>query len=134
MTYALADYPGSERIQISSIHPGLIETEMTTEDSPIIGTEAEGEFPETVELGETGTPEDVADTAVYPASNPSSYVSGESSVVDGGLTHTQQGIVLAFPNPCPCVILACTKYISSHVSIGHFVVAVESIGRISISG
>lgn len=89
MTYALADHLGSEGIRVNSIHPGLIETAMTTEDVPIIGTEAEEKFLETVPLGKAGTPEDVADAAVYLASDLSSYVNGESLVVDGGLTHTQ---------------------------------------------
>lgn len=89
LTYSLADYLGSADIRVNSIHPGIIETAMTIEDIPIVGSDDEDAFLETIPAERTGSPEDVADAAVYLASDLSGYVNGESLVIDGGMTHTQ---------------------------------------------
>lgn len=89
MTYALASALGPNDIRVNAIHPGIIETTMTTEDVPIVGTGLGDQFLETVPLGRNGQPEDVADAAVLLASDLASYVSGTSFVVDGGMTNTQ---------------------------------------------
>jgi NAD(P)-dependent dehydrogenase (short-subunit alcohol dehydrogenase family) len=89
MTYALASTLGPDGIRVNAIHPGIIETTMTTEDVPIVGTDLGDQFLETVPLRRNGQPEDVADAAVLLASDLASYVSGTSFVVDGGMTNTQ---------------------------------------------
>ncbi|MEY7852106.1 SDR family oxidoreductase [Natrarchaeobius sp. A-rgal3] len=89
LTYAMAAKLGPDGVRVNAIHPGLIETTMTTEDYAIIGTEAEGSFLESIPARRAGQPEDVADAAVYLASDRSEYVTGESLVVDGGMTNTQ---------------------------------------------
>ena len=86
LTYSLAAKLGPEGVRVNAIHPGLIETAMTTDDVPIFGTEAEDQFLQTVPSGRGGTPEDVADAALYLASDLSDYVNGESLVVDGGMS------------------------------------------------
>jgi NAD(P)-dependent dehydrogenase (short-subunit alcohol dehydrogenase family) len=88
MTYALADALGPSGIRVNAVHPGLIETAMTTEDVPIFGTEQEETFLETIPARRGGTPEDVAGAALFLASDLSDYVTGESLVVDGGMTNT----------------------------------------------
>jgi NAD(P)-dependent dehydrogenase (short-subunit alcohol dehydrogenase family) len=88
MTYSLADKYGPEGVRVNAIHPGLIDTSMTNEDVPIIGGDQEEAFLQTVPLRRFGDPEEVADAALYLASDLSSYVNGESLVVDGGTTHT----------------------------------------------
>ena len=88
MTYAVADALGPDGVRVNAIHPGLIETSMTTEDVPILGTEAGDAYLETIPSRRAGQPEDVADAAVYLASDLSDYVNGESLVLDGGMTHT----------------------------------------------
>ncbi|MFC7058017.1 SDR family oxidoreductase [Halovenus salina] len=88
MTYSLADKYGPEGVRVNAIHPGIIETSMVTEDVPIIGGESEEAFLQTVPMREFGQPEDIADAALYLASDQSGYVNGESLVVDGGSTHT----------------------------------------------
>lgn len=88
LTYALAAKLGPEGIRVNAIHPGLIATAMTTEDAPIVGTGAEEAFVERVPSRRTGLPEDVANAALFLASDRSSYVNGESLVVDGGLAST----------------------------------------------
>lgn len=89
LTYALAAALGEHDVRVNAIHPGVIDTAMTTEDAPIIGGEDEDDFRAGVPLGRFGEARDVAHAAVYLASDLSSYVSGESLLVDGGMTNTQ---------------------------------------------
>lgn len=88
MTYSLADKYGPEGIRVNAIHPGVIETSMVTDDVPIIGGESEEQFRQTVPMRRFGKPGEIADAALYLASEMSSYVNGESLVVDGGMTQT----------------------------------------------
>ncbi|WP_255197816.1 SDR family oxidoreductase [Halorarius litoreus] len=86
MTYAMADALAPD-IRVNAIHPGVVESEMTRADSKVIGT-ARGElFEERIPLQRFGQPDDVAEAAVYLASDRSAYVTGHSLVVDGGI-HT----------------------------------------------
>jgi NAD(P)-dependent dehydrogenase (short-subunit alcohol dehydrogenase family) len=89
LTYAMAAKLGPAGIRVNAIHPGLIETSMTTDDYAIIGTDAEAGFLEAIPARRAGQPEDIADAAVYLASDLSSYVTGESLAVDGGMSNTQ---------------------------------------------
>lgn len=90
MTYALAEKLGTDGIRVNVIHPGLIETEMTTSDVPIFGGDAEDEFIQGIpSKRKRGQPEDVAKAALFLASDLADYVNGESLVVDGGMSNTQ---------------------------------------------
>ena len=61
---------------------------MLKEDVEIVGTEAEEGYRQTIPLRRLGQPEDVADAALYLASDLASYVNGESLYVDGGMTNS----------------------------------------------
>lgn len=89
LTYALASEYGPSGIRVNAIHPGLIQTEMTTEDIQIFGTDAEEQIRGTVPLRRSGLPEDIAEGALYLASDRSSFVTGESLVIDGGSTYAR---------------------------------------------
>lgn len=89
LTYALAGELGPDGIRVNAIHPGIIETELMKEDVPIVGHETEARLLNDVPLGRIGQPEDVANAAVYLASDLASYVTGESLIVDGGLYNTE---------------------------------------------
>ncbi|MFW6012780.1 MAG: SDR family oxidoreductase, partial [Candidatus Bipolaricaulota bacterium] len=61
--------------------PGVIETAMTTQDEDVAGT-----MVEQIPLRRDGKPGDIADAAVFLASDRSSYITGHNLVVDGGFT------------------------------------------------
>ncbi len=86
MTYSLAAKYGGEGIRVNAVHPGIIETTMTTEDVPLVG--GESGYREAVPMGRFGQPEEIAAAVRYLASDASSYVNGESLVVDGGFSST----------------------------------------------
>jgi NAD(P)-dependent dehydrogenase (short-subunit alcohol dehydrogenase family) len=88
MTYALAAELGPEGVRVNAVHPGLIETAMTTEDVPVFGSDLGESVVESNPLRRAGQPADVAGAVVYLASDLASYVNGESLVVDGGMTNT----------------------------------------------
>ncbi|MDH5021084.1 SDR family oxidoreductase [Halobacterium rubrum] len=88
LTYSLAAELGPEGVRVNAIHPGVIETAMTTDDVPIVGTESGDEYLEDIPSRRFGDPGDVADAAVFLASAAGDYVNGESLTVDGGMTNT----------------------------------------------
>lgn len=81
-TKSVARELGSRNIRCNAIAPGFIETDMT-------GYLKEGEQAEKykagIPLGKFGTAEDVANVALFLASDMSSYVTGQVINADGGL-------------------------------------------------
>ena len=72
---------GSRNIRCNAIAPGFIETEMTGElDQKVVD-----EWRKAIPLKRGGSPEDVANAAVFLASDQSSYISGQVLQVDGGM-------------------------------------------------
>ena len=86
LTYSLGELLGPLGIRVNAIHPGVIDTSMTRVDAPLISEEGESLSQITIPLGRVGQARDVADAAVYLASDLASYVNGTSLVVDGGRT------------------------------------------------
>ena len=80
-TKSIAKEVGSRNIRCNAIAPGFIITEMTEKLPPDIKAEWIGKIP----LRRGGTPEDVANTALYLASDLSSYVTGQTIHVCGGM-------------------------------------------------
>lgn len=80
-TKSIALELGSRNVRCNAIAPGFIETEMTEKLDPA----QMKEFVDTIPLKRTGTPEDVAQLAVFLASERSSYITGQVLQVDGGL-------------------------------------------------
>ncbi len=84
MTRTLAVELGSAGIRVNAIAPGLIDTRfsaaLTTNDA--IRDHVVSATP----LGRVGMPEEIAGAALYLASDASSFVTGETLVVDGGWT------------------------------------------------
>lgn len=80
-TKSVAKEVGSRNIRCNAIAPGFIITEMTEKLPEDVKTEWANKIP----LRRGGTPEDVANTALYLASDLSSYVSGQTIHVCGGM-------------------------------------------------
>ncbi|MDR1680497.1 MAG: 3-oxoacyl-[acyl-carrier-protein] reductase [Prevotellaceae bacterium] len=73
---------GSRGIRCNAIAPGFIITEMTHQ----LSDDVRAKWMETIPLRRGGTPEDVANVALFLASDLSSYVSGQVIPVCGGMT------------------------------------------------
>ena len=78
---SIAKELGSRGIRANSIAPGFIVTDMTHQLSDDVRKQWESNIP----MRRGGTPEDVANTCVYLASDLSSYVTGQTIHVCGGM-------------------------------------------------
>lgn len=84
LTMALAAELGPQGIRVNAIHPGVIETTMTTADVPIASGEIGDAMGAQVPMGRLGKPLDIAGAALFLASDLAGYVNGASILVDGG--------------------------------------------------
>ena len=80
-TKSIAQELGSRNIRCNAIAPGYIETEMTAK----LSDEVRKSWAEKIPLRRGGKPQDVADTALFLASDLSSYVTGQVISVCGGM-------------------------------------------------
>ncbi len=78
---SVAQEVGSRGIRANAIAPGFIITDMTA----VLSEEVKAEWAKKIPLRRGGTPEDVANVALFLASDLSSYVSGQVIQVDGGM-------------------------------------------------
>jgi 3-oxoacyl-[acyl-carrier protein] reductase len=84
VTRSLAKEFGARKIRVNSINPGLVETEGVH-----VAGFNEGDFRKAFEaqspLGRIGQPEDISPAAVFLASGESSWITGETLVIAGGV-------------------------------------------------
>jgi 3-oxoacyl-[acyl-carrier protein] reductase len=80
-TKSVAKEVGSRNIRCNSIAPGFILTEMTEK----LPEDVKKDWANKIPLKRGGTPEDVANTALFLASELSSYVTGQTIHVCGGM-------------------------------------------------
>ena len=78
---SIAQELGSRGIRANAIAPGFIITEMTAQ----LSDDVKAEWYKRIPLRRGGTPEDVANTALFLASDLSSYISGQVIQIDGGM-------------------------------------------------
>ena len=81
VTVITAKELAKRNIRANAIAPGFIKTKMTDKLSP----ELIEKMKEHIGLGRLGEPQDIANVAVFLVSDASSYVTGQTIVVDGGL-------------------------------------------------
>ena len=72
---------GKRNIRVNAIAPGFIQTRMTQN----LPAEQKTKLQELVPLGRLGEPKEIADVAVFLASDAARYMTGQVLVVDGGL-------------------------------------------------
>jgi NAD(P)-dependent dehydrogenase (short-subunit alcohol dehydrogenase family) len=86
LTKAMAIDHGPQMIRVNCICPGDTDTGMLREEARQLGEENSRFLAESAKrpLGRVGTPEEIAQAALYLASDASSFVTGTALVVDGG--------------------------------------------------
>lgn len=72
-------------IRANGIAPGLIRTAQTLDPHHSVGEEGLQAFIPSIPLGRIGDPSDIADVAVFLASDKARYMTGQTLTVDGGV-------------------------------------------------
>jgi len=83
---ALALEGGPHGITANAVAPGVIVTPQSLDPVNSLGPEGLEEFAARVPVGRNGTPEDVAHAFLYLASEEAAFVTGQTIVIDGGVT------------------------------------------------
>ncbi|MBE6995060.1 MAG: glucose 1-dehydrogenase [Ruminococcaceae bacterium] len=81
MTKALAAECAPSGVTVNAVAPGVIRTRMYDQ----LGEETQSLVLEDIPLGRIGTPEDVAEAAVFLASDKASFITGQVLGVNGGM-------------------------------------------------
>lgn len=86
MTKAMAIDHGRQNIRVNCICPGDTDTNLLRSEARQLGEPVDGFLAESARrpLGRIGKPEEIANAALYLASDDSSFVTGTALVVDGG--------------------------------------------------
>lgn len=84
ITRSLSKELGARKIRVNSVNPGMVATEGTAA-AGIDGSEMQKQIIAQTPLGRIGRPEDIAPAVVFFASSDSSWITGESLYIAGGL-------------------------------------------------
>ena len=84
ITGVLSKELGPRKIRVNAINPGMVETEGTVTGG-FIGSDFERVLVAQTPLGRVGAPKDIADIAVFLASEDSAWLTGEQFLATGGL-------------------------------------------------
>ena len=84
ITGVLSKELGPRKIRVNSINPGMVETE-GTRTAGFIGSDFEKALVAQAPLGRTGRPDDIADIAVFLASDDARWLTGEQLLAAGGI-------------------------------------------------
>jgi glucose 1-dehydrogenase len=89
VTRVLALELAPKGVRVNNIAPGMIATPMTV--STLMDTEASKAAEAKIPMGRAGEQQEIANVALFLASDESSYVTGSSFFADGGLMLSIQG-------------------------------------------
>ena len=81
LTKTVAKELASRNINANAVAPGFIQTEMTAK----LPEDIKKKMLEAIPLAKLGTPQDVANTCLFLASDESSYITGQVITIDGGM-------------------------------------------------
>lgn len=81
LTKSMARELASRNIRVNAVAPGYIGTDMTEALTP----EQREATLKTIPLGRVGTPEEIADAIAFLAAPTSTYITGQTLIVDGGM-------------------------------------------------
>jgi 3-oxoacyl-[acyl-carrier protein] reductase len=84
VTRSLGKELGSRNIRVNSINPGMVETE-GTQSAGITESDFRKQTEATTPLGRIAQPRDIAPAVVFLASSDSSFITGETLYITGGL-------------------------------------------------
>jgi len=70
-----------DNVRCNIIHPGIVETPL---QAPYLNDELRAEFKTGIPLGRIGRPREIANAALFLASDESSFMTGAEMIVDGG--------------------------------------------------
>ncbi len=83
LTKSLAIQFARDRVRCNIIHPGIVDTPL---QAPYLTDAIRREFETGIPLGRLATPREIANVALFLASDESSYMTGAELTVDGGFT------------------------------------------------
>ena len=83
LTKSLAIQFAKDRVRCNIIHPGIVDTPL---QAPYLTEAIRKEFATGIPLGRIAEPREIANVALFLASDESSYMTGAELVVDGGFT------------------------------------------------
>jgi NAD(P)-dependent dehydrogenase (short-subunit alcohol dehydrogenase family) len=83
LTKSLAIQFAKDQVRCNVIHPGIVDTPL---QAPYLTDAIRKEFESGIPLGRIGKPRDIANVALFLASDESSFMTGAELVVDGGFT------------------------------------------------
>lgn len=81
LTKSLAKELASRNVNVNAVAPGYIDTDMTK----VLPDNIKQEVLKLIPLGRMGQPEDVANVVAFLCSDMSSYITGQTIIVDGGM-------------------------------------------------
>ena len=76
----------SKNVRVNGVAPGLIRTAQSMSVEHSVGPEGLAAMEPSVPLGRIGTPQDIAGVIAFLASEQAAYITGQTIIVDGGLT------------------------------------------------
>jgi 3-oxoacyl-[acyl-carrier protein] reductase len=84
ITGVLSRELGAKKIRVNALNPGLVHTE-GTQSAGMIGSDMEKAVVAQTPLGRAGQPDDIAEIAVFLASDASGWLTGEQLLAGGGV-------------------------------------------------